>query len=215
MCSFMASNAQKLAEYILTSSDFEVYDPIPCPYKDHIGALFTDIILQAGVNYNTVVRPRVFFILEKYPQANTVSRFYSVLYKYGIENVLQWRNPIKLQRMNDLLEYCFDNNIQTANDLKSFLRDLNHAISFKDIKGIGNKTYDYLLKLMSVDTVAVDRHIFSFVKEAGIDSQDYYEVKAIVEYTADFLGISRRCIDYSIWSYMSSKSVDRQLAFQF
>ena len=40
----MAFNAQKLAEYILTGSEFEVCDPTPCPYNNHIGALFTDII---------------------------------------------------------------------------------------------------------------------------------------------------------------------------
>lgn len=54
----MAFNAQKLAEYILTGSEFEVCDPSPCPYNNHIGALFTDIILQAGVNYGTVVHPQ-------------------------------------------------------------------------------------------------------------------------------------------------------------
>ena len=58
----MAFNAQKLAEYILTGSEFEVCDPTPCPYNNHIGALFTDIILQAGVNYATVVHPRVIFV---------------------------------------------------------------------------------------------------------------------------------------------------------
>lgn len=215
MCSIMASKAQKLVEYILTSSEFEVCDPIPCPYREHVGALFTDIILQAGVNYSTVVRPRVISILEQYPQAYTVSRFYVVLRKHGIEDVLHWRNPVKLRRMYDLLEYCLDNDIQTTSDLKLFLRDFDHVTSFKRIKGIGDKTYDYLLKLMNVDTVAVDRHIFSFVKEAGIDNQNYQEVKAIVEYTADFLGISRRCIDYSIWSHMSSKAIGKQLSLQF
>lgn len=215
MSSIMASNVQKLAEYILIGSDFEVCDPIPCPYNNHIGALFTDIILQAGVNYNTIVRPRVIFVLENYPKAYTVSRFYVVLHKYGIENVLHWRNSVKLQRMFDLLDFCLENGIQTANDLKCFLCDFDHITSFRKIKGIGDKTYDYLLKLMDVDTVAVDRHIFSFVKEAGINNNNYQEVKSIVEYTADFLGISRRCIDYSIWSYMSSKVINKQLALQF
>lgn len=215
MSSGMAFNAQKLAEYILTGSEFEVCDPSPCPYNNHIGALFTDIILQAGVNYGTVVHPRVIFVLENYPQAYTVSRFYVTLRKHGIENVLCWNHPVKLQRMYDLLDFCLNNGIQTAHDLKCFLHDINHIASFKKIKGIGDKTYDYLLKLMNVDTVAVDRHIFSFVKEAGIDNNNYQEVKAIVEYAADFLGISRRCIDYSIWSYMSSKMLNKQLYFEF
>mgnify|MGYP003462303760 CR=1 FL=1 len=212
----MAFNAQKLAEYIQGCSDFIICEPKPCYYNNHIGALFTDIILQAGVNYDTVVRPRVSSILKEYPQACNVDHFNAILHKFGYENVLRWNNPVKLQRMKNLISFCRDNNIQTANDLVLFLSDAKKASTLKEIKGIGNKTYDYLLKLMNVDTVAVDRHIFSFIKEAGITSHNYQEVKSTVEFAADFLGISRRCIDYSIWSYMSMKQVkNKQLVIQF
>lgn len=62
-----------------------------------------------------------------------------------------------------------------------------------------------MLKLLGVESVAVDRHIYKFVSAAGIIYKDYKEVKQIVEYAADIMQVSRRTIDYSIWMYMSDK----------
>ena len=73
-------------------------------------------------------------------------------------------------------------------------------------KGIGYKSVDYLLKLIGEDTVAVDRHLIKFVEEAEITAKGYYDIKRIVQFSADFLNIKRCVLDYSIWSYMSEKS---------
>lgn len=48
------------------------------------------------------------------------------------------------------------------------------------------------------ESVAVDRHIYKFISDAGIIYKDYKEVKQIVEYAADMMQISRRTLDYSI-----------------
>lgn len=80
---------------------------------------------------------------------------------------------------------------------------------------IGDKTYDYLLKLLGVESVAVDRHVYKFVSDAGIIYKDYKEAKQIVEYAADMMQISRRTLDYSIWLYMSNKKRAVQLELCF
>lgn len=207
--------ARKLANYIQEHSDLLLINPKKCPYSDHIGALFTDIILQSGLNYNTIVAPRVNHVLLTYPQAFSVENFSLVIESNGMENVLKWKHSIKLNRMNLLLEFCKKNNINTSYEIKNFLLIKDNQRNFLKINGIGDKTLDYLLKLLNIETVAVDRHIFSFVEKAGIDSKDYTFVKRVVEYAADIMDIPRRTIDYSIWSYMSNLSQNKQLTINF
>jgi len=201
----MTSNALRLKEYIDSIDNFNFIEPEVCPYRDHIGALFTDAILQAGVNYRSVVRPRVERVLFTFPEAKTVSSFSNVLDLYGVKDVLRWNNAAKIQRMKDLVSFCMIHTIETSSDLTSFLNSDLGGEQLKAINGIGNKTCDYLKRLLGFDTVAVDRHIRNFLVDADIMVEDYSEVKEVVEFTADIMDINRRALDYSIWSYMSHK----------
>ena len=201
----MTSNALRLKEYIDAIDNFHIIEPEVCPYKDHIGALFTDAILQAGVNYRSVVRPRVENVLVRFPKANTVSAFSNILNLYGVRNVLNWNNEAKIQRMQDLVSFCTYHSIETAKDLTRFLNTEWGIEQLKEINGIGNKTCDYLKRLLGFDIVAVDRHIRDFLEDAHIIFEDYHEIKEVVEYAADFMEMARRTLDYSIWSYMSQK----------
>lgn len=216
MCKTMTSNALRLKEYISQIDDFKFIEPEYCPYINHVGALFTDTILQAGVNYRSVVWPRVAHVLDTFPYATTVSIFAEILENYGTANVLHWSNAEKIQRMNELIWFCLDHQIETSRQLKEFLRYEKNVSMLKDIHGIGNKTCDYLKRLLGFDIVAVDRHIRSFMESADIFCDDYFDIKEIVEYTADFMDKTRRELDYSIWSYMSRKEKKViQLSFDF
>lgn len=201
----MTSNALRLKEYISQIDDFKFIEPEYCPYINHVGALFTDTILQAGVNYRSVVWPRVAHVLDTFPYATTVSIFAEILENYGTANVLHWSNAEKIQRMNELVLFCLGHQIETSRQLTEFLRYEQNVNMLKDIHGIGNKTCDYLKRLLGFDTVAVDRHIRSFMESADIYCDDYFDIKEIVEYAADFMEKTRRELDYSIWSYMSRK----------
>ena len=201
----MTSNALRLKEYISQIDDFKFVEPDYCPYINHVGALFTDTILQAGVNYRSVVWPRVAHVLDTFPYATTVSIFAEILENFGTANVLHWSNAEKIQRMNELVLFCLDHQIETSRQLTEFLRYEKNVSMLKDIHGIGNKTCDYLKRLLGFDTVAVDRHIRSFMESADIFCDDYFDIKEIVEYAADFMEKTRRELDYSIWSYMSRK----------
>ncbi len=216
MCKRMTSNALRLKEYISQIDDFKFIEPEYCPYINHVGALFTDTILQAGVNYRSVVWPRVAHVLDTFPHATTVSIFAEILEDYGTANVLHWSNAEKTQRMNELVLFCLDHQIETSRQLTEFMRYEQNVNMLKDIHGIGNKTCDYLKRLLGFDTVAVDRHIRSFIESADIFCNDYYDIKEIVEYAADFMEKTRRELDYSIWSYMSRKEQKViQLSFDF
>ena len=202
MCEIKTKQALKLKRFILSLHDFKLIEPDVYPYGNHIGAILADTILQAGLNYNLVVRPRVESIICNYPSSNTLSNFNKLLSVEGFEVVLNWKHQEKITRLHALIALLIENKIDTVNELILFLQIYENVNQIKRIKGIGNKTCDYMMKLLGFDIIPVDRHIKSFIENAQIDSKDYNDIRLIVSYTADFMSISRRCLDYSIWLYM-------------
>lgn len=211
-------NARKIVDYISNLDAFEWIEVSSVPAYSHIGALFTDVILQSGLNYEHVVKPRVKRILQLYPEASTLSLFYSLLQTKGAAAVLQWKHDEKIQRMDRLIHFSMSYGIESIYDLIKFISVVNHQDKVIELKGIGPKTLDYLMKLLGFDTIAVDRHIFKFVEMAGIAELDYYNTKLSVVFAADLLDISRKTLDYSIWKYMMSKEYKKnhnlQLSFE-
>lgn len=205
----------KLIKYIENNNDFNIIKSNSCFYNNHLGAVLTDIILQAGLNYKSVVLPRVLNVYKNYPTANNLIGLIEILNTVNLTSFLLWKNEIKIERFNSVIIYLVEKNIQTSFELANYLENYENAEDFLEIQGIGNKTKDYFLKLMSVETIAVDRHIIGFLERADIEYKNYHKAKKIVEYTADMLEISRRDIDYSIWYFMSNKSIPRILEFDF
>ncbi|GAB4022708.1 hypothetical protein GCM10028808_71010 [Spirosoma migulaei] len=218
-----AREARRLADYI-SALDGEILITSSVYYNcpNHIGALFTDIILQAGVNYEYVVRPRVQRLVVNYPEVDTRSKFQELVKNVSLETLISWKNKTKIYRIESLLYYAEINNIDTCYDLRLHLVEPANRLNLLDINGVGPKTLDYLLKLLGYDSVAVDRHIYSFIEMAEVNVRGYDAAKKIVEYAADFLEISRSSLDHSIWSYMAKRnstlgnnSLSRQLAIPF
>ena len=211
MCKQMTANALRLKEYINSIDDFFFVEPEVCPYMNHIGAILTDAILQSGVNYKFVVWPRVQHILNTYPFANTVSSFIEVLDDYGAANVLHLANKAKTTRLYSLAHFFQNNGIETTRHLKEFLKTDANIEILKSINGIGDKTCDYLKRLLGFDVVAVDRHLKSFIENADIIYNDYNDIKDVVEFAADFMDCTRRMLDYSIWNYMAGKNLKKEI----
>jgi hypothetical protein len=202
-----AREARKLANYITSlRENLHAEESSICFFYRHIGGLFTDIVLQAGLNYNNVVKPRVHKVISEYPHATTVRTFQNVINEYGLDTIINWTHPTKLNRIQSLLDFSKENDIDTCDDLKRFMMPANQRQKFLKINGIGPKTVDYLLILLNCDTVAVDRHIYSFVQLAKVEVKGYEQTKKVVEYAADFLDISRSSLDKCIWRYMSEKN---------
>lgn len=213
----MTVNALRLKEYINSIEDFFFIEPDVCPYKNHIGAILTDAILQSGVNYKYVVWPRVQHILNTYPFANTVSSFLEILDDYGTANVIHLANKVKASRLHDIALFCQLNGLETTKHLTEFLKIDSNVALLKHINGIGDKTCDYIKRLLGFDIVAVDRHVRSFIESADIMYSDYNDIKDVVEFAADFMDCTRRMLDYSIWKYMAEKNMKKgmQLSIDF
>lgn len=199
------ANAQLLVEHISLLNNFNIEGKSYNGY-DHMGAILTDTILQAGLNYRTVVAPRVKRVMELYPIAYTTSTFLSIIEQDGANQVLNWQHPEKPRRLYEFTQFLFTLSIESDKDLYNWLMIQGNDQSLLKLRGIGPKTIDYLKNLVNLPAVAVDRHIRTFVLNAGITSGRYSEIQAIVEQAADLLNIGRSSLDHAIWLYMSNKN---------
>lgn len=200
-------NARKIVNFIENEDSFILISNKSCYYSHHIGAVIVDSVLQAGLNYKTVVAPRVNNLVNNFPEEVSLSHFIRLIEENKLEAIIKWNHPQKLERIWSVIDFCNKHQIETSEELLDFLVKPQNKPKFLSIKGIGFKTYDYILNLLNADVVAVDRHVFKFVENLGLPSNNYENVKTMIEYAADLMNIPRNVIDYSIWTYMSTDKV--------
>lgn len=184
------------------------------PVYDHMGAVLADSVLQAGLNYSTIVRPRVQAILEIFPAAKTVSALTQVIAMHGSGKFLQWRHHEKVSRFDDLVEFLVCSNIENTSDLNEALLNDSFRSDIREVRGIGPKTVDYMACLVGVDCIAVDRHIRGFAELAGLKDVSYEYLRDAFSFAADLLSISRREFDASIWQFQAMSN-SRQMVLDF
>lgn len=203
-------NVLRLTDFVRGLSGFEVRARTgPC--YAHMGATICDAILQAGLNYRTVVAPRVERVMRRWPSATVTSRFLAMVTRYGVDDVLLWNHPEKPARIRQLAKFFSVCGLETEHDLaRWFVDEPNGGDKLRELKGIGPKTVDYLKSLVGVPAVAVDRHVRTFVAWAGIDASDYAEVRELVCAVADALQLERHALDHAIWSFVAASGRQRR-----
>lgn len=172
----------------------------------HLGAVLADCVLQAGVNYRTVVRARVERIIEFYPETATLPGTTALIERGAVSDFLMWKHSVKIDRFIRLVKLLEDYQIEDTNKLQVWLAAENCRDRLLNIAGIGPKTVDYLCCLVGIDCIAVDRHVRVFARAAGVEVTDYDELKLVVSYAADLLGVSRRNFDSWIWRSLSREA---------
>lgn len=166
---------------------------------DHLGAVLADSILQAGLNYTTVVRPRVLDILRTHPDCHTISSLVSVVQNGGSGAFLNWRHHEKVSRFEALVIFLQSRGIETAKDLRAGLSSDEFCYAIQTVNGIGPKTVDYMACLVGLDTIAVDRHVRAFAKAVSVNNDDYKFLRESFCYAADLLSLPRREFDAWLW----------------
>lgn len=199
----MLTGVEQLINYIRSLPDFEIIALSQESYN-HMGATLTDAVLQAGVNYSHVVQPRVERIRSAYPEATTASAFLSLLERESPQHVLTWNGQRKPDTLLTLTKYLVMHRVETESDLRIWLERGENRNALLNIKGIGAKTVDYLGLLVGEQTVAIDTHIFKFLRAANLPTQSYEKAHQLVAGAADRMGIPRALLDFSIWRYMST-----------
>lgn len=166
---------------------------------DHMGAILADSVLQAGLNYMTVVRPRVLNILQKYPQANTISELVKLIQKKRTGEFLNWQHHEKVTRFVDLVIFLKDWGIEDAQDLRDNMVGEHFCSDVQSVNGVGPKTVDYMACLVGIDSIAVDRHVRTFAKSVGVENNDYHFLRRSFCCAADLLELPRREFDAWLW----------------
>jgi hypothetical protein len=172
----------------------------------HMGATLTDTVLQAGVNYRSVVLPRVQHILHVYPQAGTTSGFWQLLRDVGPGTVLRWSHPEKIERLNRLVDLLLTKKLETEFDVATWFCSDTAATELLAIKGVGPKTVDYLKILVGIPSIAVDRHVKTLFRIVGLEYRDYDDFKSVMYHAAEILNVQPQILDGVIWQYVSVRS---------
>lgn len=196
--------AQRVAYYALTLGVMEMPRTRRYCYE-HFGALIADAVLQSGLNYRTVVYPRVQRILKEFPEINTLAGVKDIIGTGNLNDFLMWKHPTKLQRFYRITRYFDQCHVETTKLLRDRMTDIEFQGGLLNIHGIGPKTVDYISCISGVETIAVDRHILKFADEAGVKVYDYESAQEVFSFAADLLDISRRSFDSWVWNTVSSR----------
>ncbi len=200
------SEIDKLVRFIgMQNFCFEQFDD-RCVYE-HMSAVIVDSILQAGMNYDRIVLPRVRMLIEKYDDFRTTEDFLVLIQAKPLGQLISWRNEKKLERIRKLTWYFYERRINKISDLQEWFRTEENIMNLRLINGIGPKTVDYMKKLVGIDTFAVDRHLFKFLELSGVCTTDYVEATIIYENASLELHIDKWTLDKAIWDLMSANGL--------
>lgn len=184
------------------------------PVYRHMGALLADSVLQAGLNYSSVVRPRVEAILTNFPDYDKTSKLVRLVGEGQTAAFLNWTHEEKVGRFEALVRFMDDRSIESVSELELQLKGAEFVALLRKVRGVGPKTVDYMGCLVGLDSVAVDRHVRTFARRVGVLSDDYDFLKAVFCCAADLLSLSRRQFDAWVWRRESLLS-SRQIEFSF
>lgn len=201
-------NVVKLASYMQSITGFNDLVRERSAYR-HMGATICDTILQAGLNYKTVVAPRVNQVLKRWPSATTSSAFLFNVRRYDLYSVINWSNVEKPRRIIGLTEFLVNEDLETEAEVANWLTDEGNAESLKELRGFGPKTTDYFKMLVGISTVPVDRHVRNFLTKAGVTATSYKETQSLFNDAADLLSFEKSSLDYAVWLHESNASKAR------
>jgi hypothetical protein len=166
---------------------------------EHLGAVLADSVLQAGLNYATVVRPRVQAILRTHPSYHTISSLSSLLQDGKTSAFLNWRHHEKVSRFEALVIFLQKWGVEDVQDLRAALVSDEFCDAIQNVRGVGPKTVDYMACLVGIDSIAIDRHVRKFAKEVGVENDGYHFLRSSFCCAADLLSLPRREFDAWLW----------------
>lgn len=196
-------NARKLLAYLTKLAGFEFAKELDYGDYKHMGATIAASILQAGLNWETTVKPRIDRLITEFPQASTTTGFLTLLERDGHSRILGWSDDEKPNRILGVARFFQAHGVETEIELREWLLSDANADQLLDLRGVGDKTVDFFKILVRIQTNAVDRHLKALVADAGIEAKTYRECHAVINRAADLRGFDRVLLDFSIWKYKS------------
>ncbi len=198
------TSVEKLTSFIANNKFEEVTQKTP---YYHMGATITDSILQAGLNYQHVVYPRVLKLLTDYSYFKTTCDFIILFHAFPLSELITWKNEVKLERIKSLSWFFYKNKLENEDQLSNWLNSKENVADLFRIDGIGPKTIDYLKMLSGNQSIAVDRHLFKFLELANIYVRTYQEANALYQEAAKELKLTQYELDRKVWLFMTSMKI--------
>ncbi|MBN2876776.1 MAG: hypothetical protein JXL85_03885 [Bacilli bacterium] len=195
---------ESIVSFLKKNVKFEEYK-INSKY-DHMGALIVDSVLQAGLNYEIVVFPRIKRILSLFPDLITTEDFSHIIRQCDMFGLLKWNNPIKIDRIEMLTHFLLDESVMSVEDLYAWIEKLENRDKLASLNGIGPKTIDYMSILAGHNNIAIDRHLVTFLNNHGFEIKEYQQAKHIYEDISNSMDIPLAILDQAIWNYMSNET---------
>lgn len=183
--------------------------PACAPAYTHIGALLTDAGLQAGIDYNAVVAPRVARMLARWPDAATVSAFLERISKGDLKEIIDWQDGEKPRRIRRMAELLAKERIETVEDLARWIQESGSHAKLISLRGVGEKTADYIGNLAGQPILAVDVRLRRFVADSGVNVESYSEIHRLLACVAQRLGVNLGALDRAIWQAVGKEGTDQ------
>ncbi|MDP3442711.1 MAG: hypothetical protein Q8T08_07575 [Ignavibacteria bacterium] len=182
--------------------------------NNNMGATIIDGILQAGLNYKNVVKPRVDKFKNEHRDIKTTTQFYNLISTIDLSELINMKGQ-KIDRIHTLVKFLKNEKIETEDDFYNWLSDKDNLLALSNLKGIKSKTIDYLKILTGhKETVAVDIRLLNFIKLScpDLDNITYEFAKELLMKTAKKLRVEPATLDFSIWTYMTPERTKKEKA---
>lgn len=174
--------------------------------NNNMGATIIDGILQAGLNYQNVVKPRVDKFKNEHRDVKTTSQFYELISNTDLSELIKMKGQ-KPERIHSLVKFLKNEKVETEDDFYKWLESSDNLLRLSNIKGIKSKTIDYL-KILSghKETVAIDTRLINFIKMCcpDLENVSYEFGHNLLMKTAKKLNVEPTTLDFSIWSFMTN-----------
>jgi hypothetical protein len=176
------------------------------PAYNHITALIADASLQAAVHYDRIVAPRIKSILERYPWCTQTQDLEMVLQTVSVEELLNWRGADKIQRFNGIFHLVRARGITDVQQLSLWVDSCDARTALLGVKGVGQKTFDYVRLLCGHAAFPIDRHILRFLRIAGIDAHrcGYERAQQLLTDSCKSLELEPSFVEKGLWNLMRS-----------
>ena len=175
-------------------------------------------VLSLGMNYRTVVKPKLDAFQENNPDVIQVSDLVNLIASYltPIDFLIQKfnykrkpKNIMKANAINSVVEHlCGIINASPSVPEEDAIRQW--ALQAKpegyrvwNIKGFKLAGFQWLRMLFGADTVKPDRHIVNFLSDTLNEKVSPLESVELIEETSAHSEFSARDIDRIIWNWMS------------
>lgn len=198
------AKARIVADYVSATWILEQIPVVnPRPVSENVGAILVDAVFQAGLNYRTVVLPRVRAVASSFPNLTTLDGLERAIETQSFSQALAWKHPEKPDRLRKLVGFLRARGVNTIAQLRKWISNSGNRSALLAVRGVGYKTVDYLCRLVGVAAIAVDRHAQKLLRLAGVEARTYLDARRILEFAADLLEVDRWTFDRLMWQSMS------------